>query len=52
MPELTFFKHGRVVLPSNADPAAAPTQVFGWVRHQVGIDLGRNDPSAIVVIRD
>ena len=45
-------KDGRVVLPSNADPAAAGTVVHGWVRQHVGMDLGRNDPSAIVVIRD
>tara|TARA_R110002110_G_scaffold57317_5_gene163933 strand:- start:717 stop:1418 length:702 start_codon:yes stop_codon:yes gene_type:complete len=45
-------KDGLVVLPSNADPAAAGTVVHGWVRHHVGMDLGRNDPSAIVVIRD
>jgi hypothetical protein len=43
---------GRIVLPSNADPAAAGTVVHGWVRHHVGMDLGRNDPSAIVVVRD
>lgn len=43
---------GRVALPSNADPAAAGTHVFGWIKHRVGLDLGRNDPSAIVVIRD
>lgn len=52
MPDLVHHKDGRVSLPSNADPAAAGTLVFGWVRHHVGMDLGRNDPSAIVVIRD
>ncbi|PIE13504.1 MAG: hypothetical protein CSA68_11650 [Rhodobacterales bacterium] len=49
---MIHLKDGRVTLPSNADPAAAGTQVTGWVRHHVGMDLGRNDPSAIVVIRD
>ena len=52
MTEYQHLKDGRVVLPSNADPAAAGTVVHGWVRHHVGMDLGRNDPSAIVVIRD
>ncbi len=52
MTEHVFLPDGRVILPSNADPAAADTQVFGWVRHRIGLDLGRNDPSAIVVIRD
>ena len=47
-----YLPDGRVLLPSNADPAAAGMSVNGWVRHQVGMDLGRNDPSAIVVIRD
>ena len=51
-PTYQHLKDGRVVLPSNADPAAAGTVVHGWVRHHVGLDLGRNDPSAIVVIRD
>lgn len=45
-------KDGRVVLPSNADPAAAGSTVYGWVKHHVGMDLGRNDPSAIVAVRD
>lgn len=49
---LEFLKDGRVVLPSNADPAAAGMSVTGWVRHRVGLDLGRNDPSALVVVRD
>jgi hypothetical protein len=54
MPGLTYeyLKDGRIVLPSNADPAAAGCTVFGWSRHSVGLDLGRNDPSAIVVVRD
>ncbi|MET4130026.1 hypothetical protein [Roseovarius sp. MBR-6] len=43
---------GRIALPSNADPAAAGTAVFGWCRHSIGLDLGRNDPTAIVVVRD
>lgn len=52
MPDLIYHKDGRVTLPSNADPAARGTQVDGWLRHHVGMDLGRNDPSAIVVVRD
>ena len=52
MSELTFHADGRVTLPSNADPAAAGTYKVGWLRHSVGLDLGRNDPTAIVVIRD
>jgi len=51
-PKYEYLKDGRVVLPSNADPAAFGTVVHGWVRHHVGMDLGRNDPSAIVAIRD
>jgi len=52
MTQYQHLKDGRVVLPSNADPAAANTVVCGWLKHHVGMDLGRNDPSAIVVIRD
>ena len=51
-PAYHFHKDGRVSLPSNADPAAVNTTVYGWVKHHVGMDLGRNDPSAIVAIRD
>lgn len=51
-PKYEFLKDGRVVLPSNADPAAYGTVVHGWLKHHVGMDLGRSDPSAIVVIRD
>ena len=43
---------GRVVLRTNGDPAAAGHTVYGWRRHRVGMDLGRNDPSALVVLRD
>ncbi len=50
--QFEFLKDGRVCLPSNADPAAAGTVVYGWLRHRVGFDLGRNDPSALVVVRD
>ncbi|GIT86165.1 hypothetical protein [Roseobacter sp. OBYS 0001] len=52
MSDLVFRKDGSVVLPSNADPASHGCQVVGWCRHAVGMDLGRNDPSAIVAIRD
>ena len=44
-PKYEFLKDGRVVLPSNADPAAYGTVVHGWLKHHVGMDLGRNDPS-------
>lgn len=49
---LVFHKDGSVTLPSNADPAAAGTTKRGWLRHSVGLDLGRNDPTALVVVRD
>lgn len=52
MTEHVFLPDGRVCLPSNADPAATGHTVYGWLRHRVGMDLGRNDPSAIVVLRD
>ena len=49
---LQFLPDGKVCLPSNADPAAAGTVVYGWVAHRCGLDIGRNDPSALVVVRD
>lgn len=49
---LQFLADGRVCLPSNADPAAAGHVVYGWSAHRCGLDLGRSDPSALVVVRD
>lgn len=51
MLDLTFCPDGRVLVPSGGDPAAAhwPT---GWSRAFLGMDLGRNDPSAFVLIKD
>ncbi len=49
---LQFLADGRVCLPSNADPAAAGHVVYGWSKHHCGLDLGRSDPSALVVVRD
>lgn len=42
---------GTLVLPSNADPACLMHQVLGWRRYAVGLDLGRNDPTALVVLQ-
>lgn len=52
MTDYVFHQDGTVTLPSNADPAAAGTFKRGWLRHSVGLDLGRNDPTALVVVRD
>lgn len=49
---LQFLPDGRVCLPSNSDPAAAGHVVYGWCAHRCGLDLGRSDPSALVVVRD
>ena len=51
MLDLTFCPDGSVLVPSGGDPAAAhcPT---GWSRAFLGMDLGRNDPSAFVLIKD
>ena len=50
--DLLLHDDGSVTLPSNADSAAAGTYVRGWSKHSVGVDLGRNDPTAIVALRD
>jgi len=49
MPDLIERPDGTLVLPSNADPAILMNQALGWRRYSVGLDLGRNDPSALVV---
>ena len=51
MSELVFRDDGRVITKSNFDPAMA-TLPIGWKHHVVGLDLGRNDPTAIVVVED
>ena len=43
MPELDYLDHGRVILPTNADPAIV--QVEGYERLYLGLDLGRRDPT-------
>ena len=50
MPDLIERPDGTLVLPSNADPAILMNQALGWRRYSVGLDLGRNDPSALVVL--
>ena len=50
MPELDYLDHGRVILPTNADPAIV--QVEGYERLYLGLDLGRRDPTALVLSRD
>jgi len=42
--------NGTVVLKANADPAIV--RVSGHSRYYLGLDLGRNDPSALVLIHD
>lgn len=53
MPKLIERRDGTLVLPTNADPAAAGCQVLGWRRYSVGLDVGGrgDDPSALTVIR-
>ena len=50
MPELEYLDHGRVILPTNNDPAII--RVEGYERFFLGLDLGRNDPTALVLVRD
>lgn len=44
---------GKLILPTNADPAAAGCSVIGFKRYSVGVDLGGrgDDPSALVVVK-
>lgn len=53
MPELnlSFLPDGRVVIPARGDPAASSYPV-GWSRQYLAADIGRNDPSALVLIKD
>ena len=50
MSELIYLDGGRVALKSHYDPAVE--RVLGHDRFFLGLDLGRNDPSALVLIRD
>ena len=50
MPELDYLDHGRVILPTNADPAIVCVE--GYERFYLGLDLGRSDPTALVLLRD
>ncbi|WFE74249.1 hypothetical protein [Roseinatronobacter sp. S2] len=51
--ELVELDGGRLVLPTNADPAGAGHQKIGFRRLAVGLDVGGrgDDPSALVIIR-
>lgn len=50
MSELIYLDGGRVALKSHADPAVE--RVLGHDRFFLGLDLGRNDPTAIVLLHD
>ena len=50
MSELDYLDHGRVILPTNADPAIVCVE--GYERFYLGLDLGRSDPTALVLLRD
>jgi hypothetical protein len=50
MPELIFHNDGRVTVSTGGDPGVQ--SIAGWSRHSVGLDLGRNDPTALVVVKD
>lgn len=50
MPELEYLDNGRVILPTNGDPAI--NRVEGYERYFLGLDLGRNDPTALVLVCD
>ena len=41
---------GTLVLPTHGDPAHE--RVEGYRRYWLGCDLGRNDPSALVLLSD
>jgi len=51
MSDLVERADGTLVLPSNANSACAMHHVLGWRRYAVGLDLGRNDPTALVVLQ-
>ena len=50
MSELEYLDGGRVILPTDGDPAIR--RVEGHDRFFLGLDLGRVDPTAIVLLRD
>jgi hypothetical protein len=50
MLDLTYHEDGRVTVNRGADPGVQ--SIAGWSRHSVGCDLGRNDPTALVVVKD
>ena len=50
MSELIYLEGGRVALKSHYDPAVE--RVVGHDRFFAGLDLGRSDPSAFVLLRD
>lgn len=50
MPELIYHDDGRVTCNTGGDPGVR--SITGWSRHSVGLDLGRSDPTALVVIKD
>jgi hypothetical protein len=50
MTDLIFRHDGTVALPTNGDPAVQA--VLGYSRYFLGLDLGRNDPSAFVLLHD
>lgn len=52
MSELVYRPDGTVRIDTHGDPAAHGMEAVGWDRHTVGLDLGRHDPSALVVLRD
>ena len=53
MPDLIEQNDGTLLLPTNADPAGAGHQAFGWRRMSVGLDVGGrgDDPSALSIIK-
>ncbi len=52
MSDLVYRPDGTVRIDTKGDPAAIGQTVVGWDKHSVGLDLGRHDPSALVVLRD
>ena len=50
MSELEYLDGGRVIMPAGCDPAIR--RVEGHDRFFLGLDLGRVDPSALVLLRD
>jgi len=50
MLDLTYHDDGRVTCNTRGDPGVR--SITGWSRHSVGLDLGRSDPTALVVIKD